>query len=131
MDIDKWNNSVLSSKGIKHKATAPKIVRSVGDLKEAKLWDGTVVKRQDAIWVDGYGLIRCAPYELHFVYQTPKSHKGWGLWCTCGSLAGVVGANAYSKLLSPTDDGKMIVCIRHTTIKNNVGIGTHADGSTE
>ena len=131
MDIKKWNDEVLTSQGIKGKSSAPKIVRSVGDLQEAKLEDGTVVKRQDYIWVDGQGLIRCAQYELHFIFEMPKNIKGWGLYCSCGSIAGVVGMNAYSKLASPTDTGKLIVCVRHTTLKNNLGVGKHADGSTE
>ena len=131
MDINKWNNSVLSAKGIKQKAVAYKVVRSVGDAKRATLADGTVVERRDYIYVEGQGLIKCAPYELHFVYEVPKHTKGWGLMCTCGSIAGVVGMNAYSKLASPTDTGKMLVCVRHTTLKQNIGIGQHADGSTE
>ena len=131
MNIDKWNNNVLKAKGIKQNGTAPKIVRNQGDLKSAKLWDGTIVERQDYLFVDGQGLIKCAPYELHFIYSAPVHHKGWGLFCSCGSIAGVVGLNAYSKLASPTSTGKMIVCIRHTTLKQNEGIGRHADGSSE
>lgn len=131
MDINKWNNNVLKAKGIKQSGTAPKVVRSVGDAKRATLWDGTVVERQEYLYVDGQGLIKCAPYELHFLYTAPKEHKGWGIFCTCGSIAGVVGLNAYSKLASPTSTGKMVVCIRHTTLKQNEGIGRHADGSTE
>lgn len=131
MSIDKWNNNVLKAKGIKQNGTAPKIVRNQGDLKSAKLWDGTVVERQDALWVDGYGLVKCINTELHFVYAAPKNHKGWGLWCTCGSLAGVVGYGAYSKLASPMGDGKIIACIRLLTTKQNVGLAEHADGSHE
>lgn len=131
MDIKKWNDEVLAAQGIKYKSSAPKIVRSVGDLQQAKLEDGTVVKRQDFIWVDGQGLIKCAPYELHFIFEMPKTFKGWGLYCTCGSIAGVVGMRAYSKLASPTDTGKMLVCVRHTTLKQNIGTGKHADGSSE
>ncbi len=131
MDTKKWNNEVLSAKGIKHKAIAPKVTRSVGDLQQATLPDGTVVKRQDLIFVVGQGLVKCAPYELHFVFEMPKTFMGWGLYCTCGSIAGVVGLNAYSKLAAPTDTGKMIVCVRHTTLKQNIGIGQHADGSSE
>lgn len=131
MKIDDWNEQVLKSQGVQHKGTSPSIVRNQGDLKSAKLPDGVVVERSEMLYIEGQGLVRCAPYELHFIYVTPKENKGWGLWCTCGSIAGVVGLNAYSKLASPTDTGKMIVCVRHTTLKNNVGIGTHADGSTE
>ena len=131
MNIDKWNNNVLKAKGIKQNGTAPKIVRNQGDLKSAKLWDGTIVERQDALFVDGYGLVKCAPQSAHFVYAAPKSHKGWGLFCTCGSIAGVVGYAAYSKLASPMSDGKIIACIRMLTEKNNVGISKHADGTVE
>lgn len=131
MSVDKWNNSVLASKGIKQNGTAPKIVRNQGDLKKATLWDGTVVERQELIFVEGYGLVKCAPQSAHFVYAAPKSHKGWGLFCTCGSIAGVVGYAAYSKLASPMSDGKVIACIRMLTEKNNVGISKHADGTVE
>lgn len=131
-DLHKWNESVLKAKGINQYAQpAYKVVRNVGDLQKAQLWDGTFVERQEYLYVEGSGLVKCAPYELHFIYETPKTMKGWGLYCTCGSIAGVVGMNAYSKLASPTDTGKMIVCIRHTTLKNNIGLGQHADGSTE
>lgn len=130
MKINDWNAQVLKSKGVKGVAKAPKIVRNQGDLMEAKLWDGTVVKRQEYLF-DGQELVKCADYELHFIYAAPKSHKGWGLFCTCGSIAGTVGLNAYSKLASPTSTGKMIVCIRHTTLKQNEGVGRHADDSTE
>lgn len=128
-EIDKWNEGVLKKQGIKHSGKSPTISRNQGDLQQATLWDGTVVKRQDFIFVDGHGLIKCAPYELHFVYASPKEHIGWGLWCTCGSIAGVIGTQAYSKLMSP--GGFMLACVRHTTVKNNVGIGEHADGSHE
>jgi hypothetical protein len=131
MDIDEWNNRVLASQGVKHKSKAPKVSRNVGDLQQARLADGTIVRRQELIYIEGQGLIPCAPYELHFLYEVPKTQMGWGLYCTCGSIAGVVGLNAYSKLAAPTYTGKMLVCIRHTTLKNNEGIGRHADDSTE
>ena len=131
MNTDEWNSKVLKQQGINYSGKSPRISRSVGDLQKATLEDGTVVNRQELIFVEGQGLIRCAPYELHFIYEAPKTRKGWGLWCTCGSIAGVVGYAAYTKLATPSGDGKLIVCIRHTTLKNNVGVGAHADGSTE
>jgi len=130
MKIEDWNKQVLKTRGINQNGTAPKIVRNQGDLMKATLWDGTVVERQEYIF-DGTEFVKCAPYELHFIYAAPVTHKGWGLYCTCGSIAATAGLNAYSKLVSPTSTGKMIVCIRHTSTKNNVGIGQHADGSTE
>ena|SRR3972149_1145334 len=131
LDKNKWNNDTLKSMGINQKAVPPSVVKSVGDLQKATLWDGTIVERSEYLFVDGHGLVKCCPYELHFLYCAPKEHKGYGLMCTCGSIGGVVGLSAYSKLASPTSTGKLIVCIRHTATKNNVGLGTHADGSTE
>lgn len=131
MDIKKWNDTVLKQQGINSKSISPKVVRNVGDAKRATLHDGTVVERQDYIFVDGYGLVKCANTELHFVYEIPKHMKGWGLMCSCGSIAGVVGLNAYSKLASPTSTGMIIACVRLMATKNNTGIGEHADGSHE
>lgn len=131
-NIKQWNDEVLKRQGIKHNSAYPKaVVRVIGDAKQATLVDGTVVHRKEEIYVDGFGLVKCAPYELHFIYELPKGIKGWGLMCTCGSIAGVVGYGAYSQLASPTSTGQMLVCVRHTTLKNNTGIGQHADGSTE
>jgi hypothetical protein len=131
MSIHEWNNKVLAAKGVKHKAIAPKVVRSVGDAKRATLYDGTVVERTDAIFVDGYGLVRCAPYELHFIYEVPSKMKGWKYYCTCGSLAGCVGYGVYSTLITPSSNEYILVCVRHMATKQNTGIGVHADLSSE
>lgn len=85
MDIDKWNKRVLESQGIKAETRNMKIVRSLGDLKKATLWDGTQVERQESIYVEGHGLVKTAPYELHFVYESPTHIKGWGLYCFPGN----------------------------------------------
>lgn len=132
MNIKKWNDEVLKKQNIKSNSAYPKaVVRTIGDAKIAELIDGTKVERKELIFVDGYGLIKCAPYELHFIYELPNHIRGWGLMCTCGSIAGVVGYGAYSQLVSATATGHLIACVRHTTTKNNIGIGQHADGSTE
>lgn len=131
MNINDWNTKVLKKQGIQHKGTAPKISRNVGDLQQAALPDGTVVRRQEYLFIDGYGLVAVAPYELHFIYEAPKTQKGWGLFCTCGSIAGVVGWRDYTRVASVSSTGYMVVCIRHNTLKINDGIGMHADGSHE
>lgn len=131
-DIHNFNINQLKAQGIQtYPQAAYKVVRNLGDLKQATLWDGTVVTRQDSIYVEGYGLVTCVGSELHFVYETPPRMPGWGLYCTCGSIAGVVGAQAYSKLASPTFNGKLLCCIRLLTTKQNTGIPEHADGSHE
>lgn len=131
-DINQWNKEVLTAKGIHSQPRRTQVVKNVGDLQKATTWDGIVVERTEYLYTGEDGLVKCAPYELHFVYEIKDvAKRGWGLYCTCGSIAGVVGLNAYSKLASPTDTGKMVVCIHHTATKNNVGIGEHADGSRE
>lgn len=130
---DEWNRKQLTANGVKENAStvAQMIVRNIGDAQHATLPDETTVERQEYLFVDGYGLVKCAPYELHFIYALPPRFKGWGLYCTCGSIAGVVGFGAYSKLASPTSSGQMIVCLHHTSTKNNDTWGEHADGSHE
>lgn len=131
-DINKWNQALLETKGVRYPVRKSQVTRNVGDLKKATTWDGVVVERTDYIYTGENGLVKCAPYELHFIYEIKDvTKRGWGLFCTCGSIAGVVGLGAYSKLASPTSDGKMLVCIHHTSTKNNTGTGEHADGSRE
>lgn len=130
-EVNKFNSEQLKLNGVNTFAhPAYKTVRSIGDLKKARLWDGTEVERKDILWVNNE-FVKCAQYELHFVHETPVSMPGWGLYCTCGSIAVVVGYKEYAKLASPSDTGKLIVCLRHTTTKQNTGIGEHADGSHE
>ena len=131
-DVNGWNAKQLKKIGVNRKGTAPKIVRNQGDLQQATLPDGTIVRRQEYLVVNGE-LVKCINSELHFVYETPDTHtyKGWGLWCSCGSIAGVVGYSAYSKLASPSSTGKLVACVRLLTTKQNTGIAEHADGSHE
>ena len=131
-DTKDWNEQVLKSKGLEYKGTPPKIARNQGDLQQATLPDGTIVRRQEFIVVNDE-FVKCIDTELHFVYETPDTvkNKGWGLWCTCGSIAAVVGYGAYSKLASPSTTGKVLACVRLLATKENTGIGEHADGSHE
>lgn len=130
-DIKKWNKEVLNSMGVKEEAKSQTVVRSIGDAKRATLADGTIVEREESLYIEPYGLVQCAPYELHFIYKLPKHMMGYGLMCTCGSIAGVVGYDVYSKLSAPTFSGMIIVCVRHMTLKQNEGKGRHADDSSE
>lgn len=134
MDLGKrhgWNKQQLEANGVPYKPStvAQMIVRNIGDATKAQLPTGEMVERKEHIWVDGQGLIKCAPYELHFIYELPSQYKGWGLYCTCGSIAGVVDYKAYSKLATPGN--RMIMCLHHTSTKNNDTWGEHADGSHE
>lgn len=109
----------------------PKVVKHVGDLNEATV-DGRVkVHRTDRIYFEGHGLVKCAPYDNHFVFDYKSKKIGaWTPVCTCGSPAGIVGYNAYKQDASPTtkdessNPGELIVCLSHAQT------GKHADGST-
>jgi hypothetical protein len=114
-------------------------VRSVGDKKTAITHDGEKVERAEFIWCDGYGLVECVPYELHFIYEDPRSKdshpkkiKGrWAHMCTCGSPAVVASYNETKALMTPKTRGYLLMCAAHTSSKQTTGIGTHADGSHE
>lgn len=109
-------------------------IRTFGDKDIAITHDGIKVYRLDNIYFEGFGLVTCAPYELHFVYEHKTGIIGrWSTMCTCGSPAVIVSYNSpISKLMSkPTDGDYLLVCMTHNSTKDNVGVGKHSDGSTE
>lgn len=110
----------------------PKVVKHSGDLKEATILDdGTKVYRQERLYFEGHGLVMCAAYDNHFIFDNKSKKVGaWTPCCTCGSPAGIVGYDAYRQDASPTTSmestipGEMIVCLTHAQT------GKHADGSS-
>lgn len=109
-------------------------IRSWGDKGKAITHDGLEVERQDFFFAEGYGIVKTIPYELHFVFEDKSKKKGrWAFMCTCGSLAGIISYNEVKHLMTVNGDepGYVLACIAHTTSKQNIGIGRHADGSTE
>jgi len=100
------------------------IIKHFGDAGKVTLVDGTVIHKDPAerLFVPEYGVfVKCAPYGNHFIFEVPKRIKGPSWMCSCGSVAHMVGANAYGHLSSP--EGAMIVCQHHTQFNK------HADGS--
>lgn len=61
----------------------------VGEVKKATLADGTVVTRQEKIFVpDYFAFIKCAEYDSHFIYENPDKSEGSSAYlCTCGNVA--------------------------------------------
>ena len=107
-------------------------IRSWGDKNSAITKDGDRVERHDYIFAEGYNMVRCVPYELHFVYEDKSGKIGrWGYMCTCGSIAGIISYNDVKELMSPEYGEYLLACIFHTTTKQNTEVGRHADGSTE
>lgn len=109
-------------------------IRAFGDKNTATTHDGIKVHRLDSIYFEGFGLVTCAQYSAHFVYEHKSGIVGrWSTMCTCGSPAVIVSYNSpINKLMSkPTDGGFILVCMAHTSTKDNVGVGKHADGVHE
>jgi len=86
---------------------APAVVKHLGEPKEARTLKGTIVHRQDKLWVDQWGrFVPCAPYDDHFLYESPDKTPGSPTFmCTCGSAAIIVGAGK----------AEMFVCMMHVT----------------
>ena len=109
-------------------------VRGWGDKNSAITHDGIKIERQEYFFFPEFSnsLIRATPYELHFIFEDKSKKRGrWTLMCTCGSPAGIVSYKDMNGLMSPTLGELVICCLAHNSSKNNVGIGRHADGSTE
>lgn len=86
------------------------IVKNAGQVNTAQ-FEGVTVNRQEHIAVIDErlgGLIPCAPYDDHFVFEIPKSRARQGqspYMCTCGSAAVIA---------NPTDvRGRMFICLLH------------------
>lgn len=108
-------------------------IKSFGDKNSAVTHDGIKVERMEFIYAEGYGVVKCAPYELHFVFEDKSKKKGrWAYMCTCGSIAGIIAWKEIKNLMSiQGEHGYVLACIAHTASKQNLGIGSHADGSHE
>lgn len=132
-NINQINRSLLSNVG--ELATKPESyarIRSWGDKNKAITYDGLEVERQEYIYVDGYGLVRCLPTSLHFVFEDKSKKIGrWLYMCTCGSISGIVSYKELKGLISPELGEYVLVCIHGLSHKQSTGIFKHADGSSE
>jgi len=109
-------------------------IRSFGDKNSAITHDGLRVERQDILYAEGYGMVKCLPTTMHFIFEDKSNKRGrWAFMCTCGSIAGIVSYNELKKLMTVrgTEAGHVLACIIGLTNKQNIGIFKHADGSTE
>lgn len=104
-----------------------KVIKHYGIPKEATLADGKKVYRQDRLMVLEAGkkprMVQCAPYDNHFIYETEQKNMSHYM-CTCGSMAVLVGYNAYKDDASPTPTGELLVCYFHAQT------GKHSSGDS-
>ena len=129
--VDKFNLSKLPKGTV---VEFSKIKSWGGDKNSAITHDGLRVERQDLLYAEGYGMVKTIPYELHFIYEDKSGRRGrWAFMCTCGSIAGIISYNEMVKMMTVqgTEAGFVLACIAHTTSKQEIGVGKHADGSTE
>jgi len=132
--INQINHSLLEGIG-GQLATKPSDfsrIRSWGDKNSAETHDGIKVYRQEFIFVEGYGMVKCPPTTMHFVYEDTSKKRGrWTYMCTCGSIAGIVSYKDIAGLISPELGEYVLMCIHGLSHKQHTGIFKHADGSTE
>ena len=86
------------------------IIKHAGDPKKATLPNGTVVRREEELFVPEWGVfVPCAPYDNHFVYHNPTPGQS-AYMCTCGSVA----------VITPPDGRNgMFVCLFDATYGNH------------
>jgi len=109
-------------------------IRSWGDKNSAITHDGLKVERQDLFYAEGYGIVKCLPTTMHFIFEDKsKKHGRWLLMCTCGSIAGIISYNEIKSLVTVdgTESGYILACVAGLTNKHHTGIFRHADNSTE
>lgn len=88
------------------------IIKHAGQPNTAE-FEGVKVTRQEHIFVIDPqlgGLIPCAPYDDHFVFEVPRSRARQGqssYMCTCGSAAVIANPEGAK--------GRMFVCLFHGT----------------
>lgn len=114
------------------KATDFARIRSWGDKNSAITHDGLKVERQEFLFDENYGMVRCLPTTMHFIYEDKSHKKGRWIWmCTCGSISGIVSYKEIKDFVTTEPTGYLLVCIAGLASKQNIGIFRHADGSTE
>jgi len=107
-------------------------IRNWGDKNSAITHDGERVERREYYFIEGYGMVKCLPTTMHFVFEDTSKKKGrWTWMCTCGSLAGIVSYKELVGLISPELGEYVLACIHGLSHKQATGIFKHADGSTE
>jgi len=86
------------------------IVHHLGEPNTAE-FEGVKISRQKALFIREWGrFVPCAPYDNHFVFETPAKAKKIGMseyMCTCGSAAVVARPEK--------ETTRMFVCLFHAT----------------
>lgn len=72
------------------------------------------VHRIERMPLDGHGMVEFAPYQEHFIFETPDTYSvGPAFLCTCGSDAVIVGPKQYAQILKDASPSGPMMCCRH------------------
>lgn len=85
------------------------LIKHVGEPNKAE-FEGVTIMRQERLFIREWGaLVRCTPYDNHFIFEIPETRKRMGMseyMCTCGS---------YAVVASPEDvKARMFICMFHS-----------------
>lgn len=84
------------------------LIKHAGEPNKAE-FEGIPITRQEKLFIREWkALVRCTPYDNHFIFEIPDSRKRMGVseyMCTCGSYA--VVANPENQRI------RIFVCMFH------------------
>ena len=99
-----------------------KIIKIAGRAKRANL-NGNTIEREEIIYIPSErGWFRIMDTQEHFCYRQ-NQFLGPTLVCSCGSVAGIYGFDAYRQFQS-TNMGRMVCC------KEYIETRRHSDGTS-
>jgi hypothetical protein len=83
------------------------IIKHRGRQDRATTLNNKQVTRQDSLFVPEWrAMVKCAPYDEHFIYENPDVRPGTSAYmCTCGSAA----------VVAPPGPKGLFVCQMHAT----------------
>lgn len=81
------------------------IIQHRGRQNKAITNKGAIVRRSESFFVEEHGIVKCADYDQHFLYETNAPGQS-AFMCTCGSPA---------VIKEPEKRSKMFVCLNHAT----------------
>jgi hypothetical protein len=103
----------------------PQVVRNHNDPYKAITLNGVPIFRQKEIFLPSHHThVPVLQTSMHFCFRDSSRPRGSTLFCTCGSMAVVVGYEAYHRVNSFIGH-EVIAC------HNYIQYGKHADGSHE
>lgn len=103
-------------------ADLPNVIKSYGKARHVNL-NGELIDREDVVFVKSeQGWFRIMDTVEHFCFRRKHGVQGSTLMCSCGSIAGIFGYEAYRQFQS-TNMGRLLCCVKYVYERQ------HADGT--